>query len=183
MKKTLIFSSIFFLAIFGYWIVRKTKTFGAIPTCYVNPTQIKPVVFPSKQEISDMLILLNNDTAFNALITGIFTRINAMETLYFSQYKTYWSGWKTHAEPVEYGTEEPPNNWLCEKGEKPSWQNVNTGILPATLPAQIQVSIITKTNGIQEYVINAAVKKNGFQYNKAQLGDGKITEWTAYSYE
>ena len=153
---------------------------GAV-SCSVNPTQIRPFPSVTKQDIINTVTQLNNDTGLNSSIEGIFNRIEVMQIGYLVKHGTYWNGWKTHSEPVEYGTTLAPNNWNCEK-EGTTWGKETSGTISLPLPAQFQVSVLTKSNGTQEYVLNAAVQKSGAQYNKAKI-KGKVTQWEAYPYD
>lgn|SRR3990167_1201361 len=174
------------ILIFGY-IFYKVFTedsgkLGAVPSCYENSTQIRPSLLVTKQDIANTIVTLNNDTALNSAIGGIFNKIDTMQIIYFTKYGTYWNGWKTHSEPVEYGTTKTPNNWDCEKERYTTWGKETNGTISIPLPAQFQISVLTKSNGTQEYVLNAAVQKNGAQYNKAKI-NGKVTQWEAYPYD
>lgn len=189
MNKEIIFKILcwgLLILLFGYILYKvyteDSKYFGAVPSCYVNPTQVRPLTTTTKQEVDDMVATLNNDTVLNTQINGIFSQIDVLEISYWNKNRTYWSGWKTHAEPVEYGTTQAANNWNCEKENMPSWGIEGVGI-SINLPAQFQVLIVTKQSGEQSYVMNAAVQKNGVQYNKGKLEDGRITEWRAYKYD
>jgi len=172
---------------FGYVLYKvfteDSEKFGGNPPCYENPTQIRPLPSVTKQEIDDTVAALNKNTVLNTQINSIFSKIDLLEIGYYTKNKTYWNGWKTHAEPVEYGTTAIPNNWDCAKENMDSWSKESAGVISTNLPAQFQVVVLTRQNGSQSYVINAAVQKNGVQYNKGKLADGTITEWRAYRYD
>ena len=171
-KKLGLIAGLIAVSVFGYISYNVFFALGAIP-CSTDPTQIRGIQTQAEKDAT--IGLLKSNTLLNSTINGIFTGIDSHQTQYFATNGSYWYGQRTHSKPVEYGISELANNWDCDKS---SWKKGGV-VISQTLPAQIQVLVITKPNGSQSYTISASLQKGGVQYTKSKV-DGKIIDWYAY---